>query len=220
MTNKLKKVVSDQVYEATHYLLIHKISPGENIYYYMDDIFQQALSNLAKHFLNLGKLRSSEKISLETLQSDFEEKKEFYIIEQNLYHNLNKIKPAWGEFFGTHRGNVYNAFRYLCQWPCFTAAIRNRIQSSHVRTLQSEVFRKTIQLQQASNSLKRNDQITGKTAQRSALQFIKIQQLIMENKNLKKILQEAKPPVQQQVSETAASKIEKPEKTELLIVPY
>jgi len=191
MRKKSKNIVREKVYEATYYMLVNKIPSGDEIGLYMEDIFQRTLSNLAKHFLDGKKLRKSEKTAVETLQQDLTEKQELYIVEKNLHRNLNHIKPIWGEFFGCDRGEVFDTFLYLRQWPCFTPTVRNRIKSSHIRKLQSELFKKTIQLQQASNSLKRNDQITGKTAQRSAFQFIKIQQLEMENKTLKLKLKEA-----------------------------
>ncbi len=195
MRNKTNDIVSNQVYEATHYLLIHKIPPEADINNYIEDIFQRTLNHLANHFLSSKKLRISEKLALETLQQDINKKRGPPIIEKNLYHNLSRIKPVWGEFFGTNRGDVYNAFQYLQTWPCFTASIRLQIK---LKQQQSELSEKTTQLQQVGRSLKDNDQTTSKAAQRSASQFIQIQQLKMENETLKTKLTATETLVKQQ----------------------
>jgi len=208
MSKKIKKIVAEQVYKATYYLLAHKIPPEDDINNHLEDIFQQSLICLSDHFLNSKKLRSSEKNALLTLQRDTRKKLPFSIIEQNLYHNLSKIKPTWGEFFGSNRGTVYNAFKYVCQWPCFTSSIRNHIKLKHIRNLkkqtrkdQQKLNQKTTHLQKTSQSLKHSHQTTSQSSQRSALQFIEIQQLKMENKTLKEKLEKAETLIQQQITE-------------------
>jgi len=203
MQNDINNIVSNQVYEATHYLLIHKIPPEADINDYIEDIFQLTISNLANYFLSLKKLRTSEKLALETLQQDTNKKRASLVIEKNLYQHLNQIKPVWGEFFGTNRGDVYNAFHHLQKWPCFTASIRHQ---NKLKQQQSELSEKTMQLQEVGKALKHNDQTTSKTAQRSASQFIQIQQLKMENESLETKLKAAETLLKQQCMDNLSNK--------------
>ncbi len=198
MRNHIKEIVNNSVYTASVHLLTHKIPIGMDINYFVDDIFRSSLQQLAQHFINAGKLRNSEQHALDTLTSDCNTGKTLTNIKQHLIQNLNNIKPKWSELFGTNRGNVFHAFRYLLQWPCFSDAFRSQIntekvealkESMHLQTL--ELTDKTSQLEQAGESLKRNDAITQKTAQRTASQFIEIQKLTMENKTLSSKLEAA-----------------------------
>lgn len=207
MRNKIKEIVKKQVYKATYHLLVHKIPPGEDMNDYTEEIFQQSLIYLADYFIDSKRLRSSEKNVLLTLQRDINKKQSFSITERTFHDNLNRIKPAWGEFFGTDRGTVYNAFRYVCQWPCFTNSVRNQIKLKRIKNLeqqtqqrQQELNQKTTHLQQTSQFLKHSHQTTSESSQRSALQFIEIQQLKVENKILKEQLNKAEIRIQQQIN--------------------
>jgi len=212
MGKKIKAVVTDQVYQATYHMLTNKIPLDADINNYVEEIYLQALKNVATHFLDTNKLRKSERNVLELFQQDCAANKELYVIEQNLYRNLQQVKPVWGEFFGRDRGDIYNAFVYLQRWPCFSMSLRYRIKVNHLKNLQrhtedrdEKLHQKTQQLEHVGTSLKRYEQTTGKVAQRSASQFIEIQQLKMENQELRERLQKAENRIQQQTSVLKAS---------------
>ena len=200
MKDKLKNIVHEQVHEATYLCLLYKIPDGSDIELYTDDIFRQTLLNLTTHFLKGQKLRDSEKETLKSLQKACNADTGLTEILRQLYRNLNQIKPAWGEFFGTNRGDVYDAFHYVHQWPCFTADTRNQIKSRQITQLharlmgcQEKLVQQNNQLEEATLSIQHHEKTTFKAARRAASQFIQIQQLTMENKQLTMQLQNLQP---------------------------
>lgn len=174
----------------------NKIDENEPIEHYANEILMETLNACATHFLKRNNLRESEQDTLTTLQNDIRNDTELTIIEKRLYSNLAKIKPIWGELFGTDRGLVYNTLVALKNWSCFTWHSRLHYtqqlhQKDHQLLLECNkvVIQKNQQLSNASQTLLQHEATGHSLTERATTQFSTIQKLRLENASLKNQLQ-------------------------------
>jgi hypothetical protein len=171
------------------------ITTEEPLEYHIDAILLSTLSQSADHLLKRATLRHPEQHTLTRLKKDIDEKIDLSTLEQDLFHNLNAIKPRWGELFGTDRGEIYNTFHAIYQWPCFHWHTRlyHKEQTNKLRQLQTShqsdvLTKKSESLETAQQILHRNDTSNRQLLDRMTQQFITIQTLKKENHTLRQAL--------------------------------
>ena len=194
------QLLKQQILNAVATVLEQRNIPSdEPLEYYVDDIMLRTLENCATYFFKNGPLRASEKKTLTELQSDIKANVDLTHIEERLINNLTNITPTWGEFFGTDRGLVYKTFKAFKEWPCFSWHARRyyKEQREHQLNKQHALLSKKIaqqngQLSDASQLLQRHESTSDALTQRTASQFITIQQLRMELSAIQKTVQQPK----------------------------
>lgn len=208
MRNPTHKFLRQKITEAIVFVLTQNNPPAEvSLEYYSDDILRHTLHNCATYFLKKGGLRKSEQETLLQLKKDINEEIDLPIIEKQLINNLTNIKPVWGEFFGTDRGEVYKTFQALKEWPCFSwharlyyKEQRQRQLSTQVNSQYESISRHSEQMSDAGKLIQRHEKTTEQLVERSAQQFITIQQLQLELQTAKQTINELEGKLKQKES--------------------
>lgn len=167
------------------------VSDDTPLEYFADEILLLTLGNCCSYFLSLKNLRTSEKNCLTILEQDISDKIDLSLIEQRLEENLSKIKPVWGELFGTNRGLIYNTFISIKKWSCFRWHARlyyseqkQKKQGEEARQLCSVISKQSEHLAQASQLILQHEAAASSLTQRATEQFTAIQKLRVEKAEL------------------------------------